>query len=986
MKKTLYILSALLLGLVSCSKEMDFDAAKPAEVPQSGLVAVTMKVEIPVELQLRTRADDENVGNRSDKPSIKNMYVAVFGYSGYPQAYALAEPITSATDETPGSYANVDDRTFYFKVLLPVYEGEAHVHIIANGPETIPFVEQTEESIMTAMRTEGETGAYWARIIMPDGILTKVSTDGIMQTDDDGNFVPSEETAHLFEEVVLVRNFAEVELTSEATNLYDVTWTIVRAPSYGSVAPMAAGSYVDDYKNYTFDAATRRMINGSKIYNGYMFNDDPISALDEGTVETETIPTPEQITTPLSSPAFVFERPAPNSHATCILVKARFGSATNPFSYYRLDMMDDKGYFPLYRNFKYKVKIHKVGNKGASTPSEAMNRDSGGNVSQTLEAQSLTDISDGSSRLFVEYVEKNFVKGGVKTRGFNLQYIPNVLADEDHDDFADVDNTNVTLTVKEGGTALKAGTTVTLNEDDSDVHGYYFYDFELNNPDPNVDLETVLEIKADNGVTGEDHSVLYRTVTIRVLKQMEMELSLEPPKVDALGDHTVLTISLPDNLPSSMFPLEFHIEDVNHTLNPTQEDGSGNAITVPVKTAKSIADGETNSFYFIRTVNYDDYVASHDVCTEFQTIHGTSVTTIYVENEYFDTESIVLLNDGIFVSPTKFNVPYDQTSVEIDVLVYDQTKTWTVTAGSGVTVSPASGTGTGKFTMTFDENTDVQSTVNRTARVTCGTEFVDVTIVQDYLRFAVTPATQTVAFNATSATIKVSAPEEDTWTVTAPEGATVSIGDGVAAQSVQGTGVQDVTVHFEANTGSERTFSIGVVHDASGNEKTVSVTQRTAPNSSMAFVPSSFGYSTSNRSATANSTDGYVSISLGNLGNAGSATRDGYVQMGYRQGGDFFGNTYQGTIQVTPSAGFKITQIKVTYSSATSAGYDFSSSGDAVTVTPGTYTRDSNNSATATWRGSTTGTISFENGYWHQTFQGYNFAYITKIEVFYEAI
>ena len=296
------------------------------------------------------------------------------------------------------------------------------------------------------------------------------------------------------------------------------------------------------------------------------------------------------------------------------------------------------------------------------------------------------------------------------------------------------------------------------------------------------------------------------------------------------------------------------------------------------------------------------------------------------------------------------------------------------------------GTGTGKFTMTFDENTDAQMALTRTATVTCDSQSETVTIVQDYLRFAVTPATQTVAFNATSATIKVSAPEENTWTVTAPAGATVSIGDGVAAQSVQGTGVQDVTVHFEANTDSERTFSIGVVHDASGNEKTVSVTQRTAPNSSMAFDPSSFGYSTSNRSATANSTDGYVSISLGNLGNAGSATRDGYVQMGYRQGGNLLGNTYQGTIQVTPSAGFKITQIKVTYSSATSAGYDFSSSGDAVTVTPGTYTRDSNNSATATWRGSTTGTISFENGYWHQTFQGYNFAYITQIEVFYEAI
>ena len=183
MKKAIYILSALLLGLVSCNKT-EFESIKPKEVEPTGLVAVTMKVQIPqVELSAQTKAD----GQRSHLPDIQDMRVAVFGTSGYPQAYAKAEPIVSATDETAGSYASTnhvtgtDSDIYYFKVLLPVYEGEAHVHIIANGPKTIKFVDEDEDSIMKQMRSEEGVGAFWARVIMPDGILTQLDQNGINQ-------------------------------------------------------------------------------------------------------------------------------------------------------------------------------------------------------------------------------------------------------------------------------------------------------------------------------------------------------------------------------------------------------------------------------------------------------------------------------------------------------------------------------------------------------------------------------------------------------------------------------------------------------------------------------------------------------------------------------------------------------------------------------------------------------------------------------------
>ena len=144
MKKTLYILSALLLGLVSCMKTEFEPVEKTKEIKESGLVAVTMKVEVPATtLIANTRA----LGDFSDTPSIKDIRVAVFGTSGYAQAYALAEPVDE--DGNPlTSYATTNFKTaadiYYFKVLLPVYEGEAHVHIIANGPESIKFVEEDE--------------------------------------------------------------------------------------------------------------------------------------------------------------------------------------------------------------------------------------------------------------------------------------------------------------------------------------------------------------------------------------------------------------------------------------------------------------------------------------------------------------------------------------------------------------------------------------------------------------------------------------------------------------------------------------------------------------------------------------------------------------------------------------------------------------------------------------------------------------------------
>lgn len=974
MKKALFILFTLLFGLVSCVEPLS-DIPQLPKAEETGLVAVTMELEIPaVQIQALTKAK-----NCSEDPQIDYIKVAVFGTSGYPQAYSLAEPI--------GSYATTNGTTYQFKVLLPVYEGEAHVHIIANGDESINYVDETENSIMEKMSTTGNVGAFWTRVILKDGILSQKDVNGIMQTDNAGNFIPDTPTANAFKNLVLVRNFAQVTLSVDdlaSQNLEDIHWMLVNVPTKGSVAPMAAGTYVDDYKDYVYNATTGKMVNGTKTYDGFMFADEPMN---NDFPATDAAAATAIVTDPGKS-IFMYERTQPvgTEKATCILVRAKFKpsnqQADNFYTYYRLDLMDEAvgGYFPIYRNYKYKVKIHKVGNRGATSPAEAMNRDSGGNVSLSTEASKLTDISDGESRLFVEYVEKNFTSGGKKK--FYVQFIPDVSTGV-------VDNRNVSVSIKTQGLALKAGTEITKTSESSDT-GYYYYEFELNEQDENDDLVSVLRVKADNGKTGDDKSTLYRDITLRVMKKMDMTLTLVPKKVDTgTGVNTVLNIGLPDGLPSSMFPLEIYIEDINHTLNPTQKDGNGNAITMPVKTGKSLADGTTNSFYFIRTVNESEYTTNHTISTQFETMLGASATTIYVANEYFKTKSINLLNDGIYVNPTQATVAFNVTSVEVQVEMDpdDQTKTWTVAAGNGVTVNVSgTQTGNGVFKMNFSANNSTTTFRTLTATVTSSGVPHTVTITQLPLQFSITPDTQRVLFNAVTATVTIHAEEGKAWTasVTGPTGTNPTL------SAYSGEGSTTLTVTIPANsTTSERSFSVTATMTDPETSVSAEIIQRRRPIGSATFNTGNLTFSGSTRSGSGTSSDEYVSISFANIGNDDAnywqygygPSDDGYIQMGLVQNY----NAVRGSFTVTPIAGMKITGITVTYSSSTYGSYDTdynTGNNVSVTVSSGTYSRSG---STGTWVGSSAQAVTFNNGY--RIYGGYLYTpRITSIQVTYEPI
>ncbi len=656
MKKIITILSIVLLGAISCTKS-NFDEPKPEE---SGLVEVSMSMTLPNWLMAETKAG----GAMAHKPDIDNIRVAMFGTSGYLQAYTKAE-LTGATPTE-------NDTRYTFTVLLPVYEGEAHVHVIANGDGSVPFENQTEHTIMSKMTTTGGVGAYWARIVLPDGILAKWTENGTMQTNANHNFVPTDATQFKFQDVILIRNFAEVKLVEVPSNLTNVSYALVNVPKTGSVAPIQrtymddtdddgqdddlVAEYIDTYAQYSYDTAKEKMTKaGAEDYNGYMVDTDIIKTLpgDNDFVEVDGPTGPNG--------AFAYERTVSTTNTTCLLIKGTY-AVDNKVYYYRLDLLGTNQPLALYRNYQYQVRIGRLGGKGYPTAAEAMRHNSSDNISAMVEAKSLSDISDGASRLKVAFIEKNYISAGDKP--FWVQYEP----------AANGDVNNETVTIEgpfpvanpndpNGGNYAPAITAITKGTETGET-GKKYLNYSLTvAAQGSEDKVSTFIVKANNNNSDPDYySELSRVVTVRVIKKINMTVSLNPAEVsNVAGQTTVLNIALDDTLQASMFPLEFYIEDTKHTLNPTGYDGpthtAAHAVTVPVKVDKSIVDGATNSnsFYFIRTVNWDEYkplreayiAGNHGAIvfhTEFKTLVDESATDVYVANEYFVSDHASLTN------------------------------------------------------------------------------------------------------------------------------------------------------------------------------------------------------------------------------------------------------------------------------------------------------------------------------------------------------
>ncbi len=677
MKKLLYIFFAVAL-LFSCTRLEQENPAPQVEVDEDGgpegKVLVRFSVTLPELIPSTKALGDTPAGD------LKNIYIAVFGSSAYLKEYVQATPVLATQN---GSLGGNDNRYEFVAQLTLSENSKRRIHIIGNGPDRMDYDQET--TLIPSLLSEPGQGAYWQSFIVP-GIKAKRDADGNLIGADtvtingetvyvgSGTFVISDETQAYFNDIPLIRNFAKIVVEDVAgSNFVTRSFAAVNVPTQGSLAPYYDGGFVYKYEEKSYTDLKETLKYPALLPIGTEFNKTVPSKADFITPSASTA------TVPKSSSFFLYERPVPNEEQepTVVII---YGHYTDPDTddgvdssgdyFYKVDLMENKDYYPIYRNFKYRIQIRSILKPGADTPEDALVSMGSGDVSADISTQTLTDISDGQSRILVTEMSRTLIRkypyddnGETVELILKYKFIPDVNkytganTEPDH-------NNNYTT----GTPTVANPVTISLQSVSSDIIKSYTVDssddsqgwrairITTDNPQANMRSQyirvsgTVPAVLNGTEVVKEE-STLYRNVTYTMLSRQTMTVTCNPGKVvKQQGEQMEVGITIPKNLPASMFPLKFYIESEAMSLTPdngrTEEILQDN--NLPVVTGDSIINSDNTSFQFVRTLSKTDYdkltkadkFKSGNTVTLscfFKTNKAESASAVYVSNEYFNT-------------------------------------------------------------------------------------------------------------------------------------------------------------------------------------------------------------------------------------------------------------------------------------------------------------------------------------------------------------
>lgn len=589
MKKLIYIF-LILLGFTSCMK--DDKVTKEPEATDK--VEIIFGVDLP-ETHTKVMADD---------PQVQNLRVAVFGGSGFLKEYVQADPI---------GYATTNSTKYNYKVRLSLSDSYLKVHFIANGPATLPF--KYEDEVMSVQTVSGNQDAYWQKIELPNGITAKKDDDGVYITTVNGEYVVSDETARHFEDIPLVRNFAKIVVTSSTTDFTLKSYALVNKPTAGSIAPYnkKTNAFVMNYQDSTM----------TQLKSWYPGNIPAAVTLDK------SIPAASAFS---ANPVYMYERPIPTEDATFLIVYGTYSDGED--YYYRIELQDAGGYYAIYRNWVYTIDIKGILRPGSDTPTDAANSSGSGDVSTDQKAENLTDVSDGIARIFVQYTDTTIVGSGVNVT-LKYMFLP------------DATTTTTANGEVSGGVGVEiakhqVGATGAVIAGDitragSDEQGWRTLSFTTTDAGEVTKTESIKI--TGHYKNGSVPSKLFRIVTFHLMSLQTMQVVCDPHDLlKGKGEKVDVLIKIPKDLPRSLFPLQLKIESSANSITPDNDN-------LPVTPGKSIINGTTATYQFIKTLDYDDYLALQDastdewvtVTTHFKTTKEESDCDVYVANQYFNT-------------------------------------------------------------------------------------------------------------------------------------------------------------------------------------------------------------------------------------------------------------------------------------------------------------------------------------------------------------
>lgn len=602
--RILYLIA--LFAMFSCSEQLD------SKFPVDNGLETTISVIVPQlpEAHPQSRA-------MALKPQLQNLKLAVFDNNGYLLEYVSATEVDLATENEPNQYA--------YKVTLRATEFPTYIHFIGNAPENIQYGTETEA--IGSLFTENGDEAYWQRIELPNGIKQNA----------DGTFDSSVTTA--LTDVRLVRNFAWIQLEETADNFEMDSYCVVNTYGKGSIAPYntSEGEFADFGQNQTHDG----LLNDG--YNGFI----PAGAELNTAIPSEETWFKTQGQDAASSAYFVYEREKALSNPPFILVKGTYQPSTgdSQTSYYKVDLRDANGsYFPLIRNFKYKVTITRVMHEGHETAEKAANGAGSGDVSTDVNTENFTNISNGLAQLFVSYTDTTLV---AQTDELKLRYKFMVFETTDANGNKLTNKVfngdNVTITKGEGDvieTFAKNGT-----DDSNGWREITIKTTELGTVKKSQDIIIKGAVTLD-GI----HYELQRKVTITLTPKYTMQLVCDPDAVNKVqGTPFDVIVKLPADLRRGMFPLDIQLEADNQSMTPNRGDD------LPAITGESIISDKANktTIGFVKQIQWADYaelinssVGGYVSFTcHFKRNKEVAVgvnTLIYADNKYFEQASTTL--------------------------------------------------------------------------------------------------------------------------------------------------------------------------------------------------------------------------------------------------------------------------------------------------------------------------------------------------------
>ena len=616
--KTRYILYPLLMLLAillptSCSTEEDF-----MDVPTSD----SEKVQLNIDLTLAGTTNAESRGFGDNVTTFKHLHVALF------------EKISDGNYYLKGGILQATNNNGAWSVEIPTTGNECHLHFIANY-EGLTGSFNEEGQLIGLLETNGANhDVYW----------NYVSLDGI-----GGN-----NQAELSLTVPLLRNYVQVKIDNTNSNfgsLSDVQYLLYNVPTKGTVAAYGTsvegkfphfekfnnnGTYQKDdngqYVLKSYTELTREGYAGNEPYdNGSLIGKNTSDYLNNNDNWISK-----------DNPFYMYERSNKEaSKKTCMLIRGIYNGASD-YTYYKLDFVyndastQSKVYYNLLRNFIYTMKINEVNGEGYSTPEEALSQPACNNISGDAVAANYTNISNGKGQLLVSSTYMMFTNTNEAYLYF--KYIPSVEEPDETGNTAE----NVTISfapLQQGQSSPVSDYEVDWNGGEGQYAGWGKITFTPNTPgDIAVSQEMTISAGATYEGTGANKVMvdagLQRTITLSLRKPFyaDAQTSWVTATKQQVGDPqktvVVITMSLPDLIPPSLFPLRMFISSAKNTLYATG---------IPIE----VRNGE---YGFIKEISLSDYNNRAKTpitqtllpnCTDYG-------TTINVKNEYFATGSVTI--------------------------------------------------------------------------------------------------------------------------------------------------------------------------------------------------------------------------------------------------------------------------------------------------------------------------------------------------------